>query len=238
MALARVGTSGFSYAEWKPSFYPEKLPADEFLAYYASRFTTVEVDRTFYRMPNTKTIDAWKAATPEGFRFAIKASQRITHREKLAIPSEALPYLVKAVTGLGDRLGVVFFQLPPYLRCDLARLETFLEQLPAGFPSAMEFRHASWFTDEVYDLLRRRGVGLVIHDADDETTPLVVTARLTYLRLRKSEYTPENLAIWKERARAWLKDGVDVYMYIKHEENPDAPRIALELASGLPPAPA
>jgi uncharacterized protein YecE (DUF72 family) len=233
MAQARVGTSGFSYSEWQPSFYPEKLKKDEFLAYYASRFTTVEIDRTFYRMPNAKTIDSWKAATQGGFRFALKASQKITHREKLAVPSEALAYLVRIVSGLEDRLGPVLFQLPPFLRCDLERLEEFLEALPAGFPSAFEFRHASWFTDEVYGLLRRRGAGLVVHDADDQTTPLLVTARLSYLRLRKSAYSSEDLASWRERARAWVAEGVDVYMYIKHEENPDAPRIALDLANGL-----
>jgi len=137
------------------------------------------------------------------------------------------------VSGLGDRLGAVLFQLPPWLRCDLDRLEKFLEELPAGFPSAMEFRHASWLTDEVYDRLRRRGVGLVIHDADDHTTPLVVTARLSYLRLRKSAYSPEDLAAWRERARVWVAEGVDVYMYVKHEDNPDAPRIALDLANGM-----
>jgi uncharacterized protein YecE (DUF72 family) len=233
MARASVGTSGFSYPEWKPSFYPEKLKAEEFLEYYASRFSTVEVDRTFYRMPNAKTIDAWKSATPEDFRFAIKASQKITHREKLAVPSETLSYLVRILAGLENRLGSVLFQLPPWLRCDLERIEKFFEALPAGFPSAVEFRHASWFVDEVYDLLRRRGVGLVINDADDETTPLVTTASPAYLRLRKSAYSPEDLTSWSQRARAWVADGIDVYMYIKHEDNPDAPRIALDLASAL-----
>ena len=230
MAQARVGTSGFSYPEWQPSFYPEGLSKDEFLQYYASRFTTVEIDSTFYRMPNTKKIEAWKAAAPEGFRFAIKASQRITHREKLAVPSDALPYLVRTVSGLGDRLGSVLFQTPPWLRCDLDLLARFLDELPSGFPSAFEFRHESWRTDEVYERLRRRGAGLVIHDADDHTTPLVVTGSLTYLRLRKSVYSPAELASWGERARCWVSEGVDVFMYIKHEDNPDAPRIALELA--------
>ncbi|HJQ97294.1 MAG TPA: DUF72 domain-containing protein [Candidatus Polarisedimenticolaceae bacterium] len=233
MARAWVGTSGFSYDEWKPSFYPEKLKKDEFLAYYASRFKTVEVDRTFYRMPNAKTLDAWRAATPDGFRFAIKASQQITHFQKLAVPSEALAYLVRILSGFEDRLGSVLFQLPPVLRMDLERLEKFIAELPDGFPSAFEFRHESWLTDEVYDLLRRRGAGLVIHDSDEGTTPLVVTGRLAYLRLRKTTYTPEEFASWRERARTWVADGVDVYMYIKHEDNPDAPRIALDLASGL-----
>jgi uncharacterized protein YecE (DUF72 family) len=234
MARARVGTSGFSYDEWKPSFYPEGLKKDEYLAYYATRFATVEVDRTFYRMPNAKTLEAWRAATPDGFRFAIKASQKITHFEKLKVPSEALAYLVRILAGFDDRLGVVLFQLPPVLRIDLERLEKFVAELPEGLPSAFEFRHESWFTDEAYDLLRRRGAGLVIHDADEGTTPLVATGRLAYLRLRKSAYSPEQLASWRERAREWVAQGVDVYMYIKHEDNPDAPRIALELASGLP----
>jgi len=233
MAQAWVGTSGFSYPEWRPSFYPEKLPKEEFLEFYAARFTTVEIDSTFYRMPNTKKIDAWKAAAPEGFRFAIKASQRITHREKLEVPSEALPYLVKTVSRLEDRLGAVLFQTPPTLRCDLVRLEKFLQELPAGFPSAFEFRHDSWLTDEVYELLRHQNAGLVIHDADDHTTPLVVTARLSYLRLRKSAYSPSDLASWGERARTWAAGGVDVYMYVKHEDNPDAPRIALDLAAAI-----
>jgi uncharacterized protein YecE (DUF72 family) len=232
MARARVGTSGFSYDEWKPSFYPEGLKKDEYLGYYAARFATVEVDRTFYRMPNAKTLDAWKAATPDGFRFAIKASQKITHFEKLGVPSEALAYLVRILSGFEDRLGVVLFQLPPVLRIDLHRLETFLAELPEGFPSAFEFRHDSWFTDEVYALLRHRGAGLVIHDSDEGTSPLVVTSRLSYLRLRRSAYSPEDLASWRERARAWVADGLDVYMYIKHEDNPDAPRIALDLAQG------
>src|SRR5262245_55671591 len=151
MAQARVGTSGFSYPEWKPSFYPETLPQEEFLAYYAARFSTVEIDRTFYRMPNTKTIDAWKAAVPAGFRFAIKASRRITHFEKLAVPSESLAYLVRIVSRLEDRLGSVLFQAPPTLRCDLERLDKFLAELPSGFPSAFEFRHDSWLQGEVYD---------------------------------------------------------------------------------------
>ena len=233
MARARVGTSGFSYDEWKPSFYPETLKKDEYLAYYASKFATVEVDRTFYRMPNAKTLAAWRAATPDGFRFAIKASQKITHFEKIAVPSEALAYLVRILSGFEDRLGAVLFQLPPVLRVDVERLEKFLGALPEAFPSAFEFRHASWLTDEVYDLLRRRGAGLVIHDTDEGTTPLVMTSRLAYLRLRKTAYTPEEFEAWRQRARAWVADGADVYMYIKHEDNPDAPRIALDLASGL-----
>lgn len=233
MARAWVGTSGFSYPEWRPSFYPEGLPKEEFLSYYASRFSSVEIDSTFYRMPNAKTIDGWKAATGEGFRFAVKASQKITHRERLQVPSEALAYLADTVSRLGDRLGALLFQLPPYFRLDLERLQRFLAALPAGLPCALEFRHASWFTEEVYDLLRRSGAGLCVHDADDHTTPVLVTGRLAYVRLRRSAYSPEDLGSWKERARAWVEEGCDVYAYVKHEDNPDAPRIALELQQGL-----
>ncbi len=233
MPRAWVGTSGFSYAEWRPSFYPEDQPKEEFLSYYASRFKSVEIDSTFYRMPNAKTIDGWKAATGEGFRFAIKASQKITHRERLKVPSEALDYLTGTVSRMGDRLGALLFQLPPYFRLDLGRLESFLAALPLGLPCAMEFRHESWFTEEVYDLLRRSGAGLCVHDADDHTTPLIVTAPLAYLRLRRSVYSPEDLEFWRERVRAWVEGGADVYAYVKHEDNPDAPRIALELQQGL-----
>ncbi len=233
MARAWVGTSGFSYPEWRRSFYPEDLPKEGFLSYYASRFDSVEIDSTFYRMPNAKTIEGWKAATADGFRFAIKASQKITHRERLQVPSEALAYLTGAISRLGERLGVLLVQLPPYFRLDLERLKGFLAALPPSFPCALEFRHDSWFTEEVYDLLRGSGAGLCVHDADDRTTPLLVTGRLAYVRLRKSVYTPGDLDSWRQRIRGWVEGGADVYAYVKHEDNPDAPRIALELRQGL-----
>src|SRR5436309_1572000 len=233
MARAWIGTSGFSYKEWKPSFYPEDLSDKEFLAYYASKFNSVEIDRTFYRMPNAKTIDAWAEATGEGFRFAIKASRKITHFDRLKTPSEALGYLVHIVARLEGRLGVLLFQLPPNLKRDDDRLESFLGALPPGLPRAFEFRHESWFVDEVYERLRRYDAGLCIHEADDHTTPPVLTARLTYVRLRRSNYAEEDLQGWRERIRSWVDQGVDVFAYVKHEDNPDAPRIALDLASGL-----
>jgi uncharacterized protein YecE (DUF72 family) len=233
MPRAWVGTSGFSYKEWKPSFYPADLPDKQFLAHYATRLRSVEIDYTFYRMPNAKTLDAWKAATPETFRFAVKASQKITHWERLQVPSEALAYFTGIVPRLGERLGVVLFQLPPFFRSDLSRLDTFLGALPADLPRAFEFRHASWFTPEVYEVLRRHSAGLCIHDADESCTPLELTAGLVYVRLRKSTYAPPDLEAWRARIREWVARGAEVFAYVKHEENPDAPQIALALAEGL-----
>ena len=233
MARAWIGTSGFSYKEWRPSFYPEKMSDKEFLEFYASRFSSVEIDRTFYRMPNAALIDGWAQRTPETFRFAIKASQKITHFERLRLPSEALGYLIETVARLDQRLGVLFFQLPPNLKRDDARLSAFLTELPPGLPRAFEFRHESWFTEEVYDLLRQASAGLCIHDADEGPTPMVTTAGLVYVRLRRSAYPKERLDEWREKIRGWVGQGLDVFAYVKHEDNPDAPRLALELAEGL-----
>jgi len=233
VARAWIGTSGFSYKEWRGSFYPEKMSDKEFLAYYATRLPSVEIDRTFYRMPNAATVDGWAERTPEAFRFAIKASQKITHFERLRLPSEALDYLVGIVARMEQRLGVLLFQLPPNLKRDDARLIAFLEALPPGLPRAFEFRNVSWFTDEVYEILRKGGAGLCIHDADEGPTPLVTTAGLVYIRLRGSEYPKERLDEWRERIRAYVAEGLEVFCYVKHEDNPDAPRLALELAEGL-----
>ncbi|MBI4474759.1 MAG: DUF72 domain-containing protein [Acidobacteria bacterium] len=233
MANVWFGTSGFSYKEWKPIFYPEDVSGKQFLQYYSSRLNSVEIDYTFYRMPNQKTIESWKAATPENFRFTLKASQQITHRQRLKVPSEALDYWVSIVPGLGSRLGLVLYQLPPFFRCDAQKLETFLSVLPRGIPSSFEFRHDSWFVEDVYKLLRKFNVALCIHDADDHTTPLELTAGATYIRLRRSEYTPELKHEWQERIRTWARDGIEVFAYIKHEDNPNAPLIALDFAKGI-----
>lgn len=233
MARAWIGTSGFSYPEWKSIFYPEKLPQDGFLPFYASRFNSVEIDYTFYRMPNEKTIQAWKTRTPDDFRFALKASQRITHRERLAVPSEALDYFLKTVSGLDARLGMVLFQLPPFFRCDLGRLEAFLGALPGEIPRAFEFRHQTWESEDVWRLLEAHGAALCIADTDDGTTPLRLTAATSYVRLRRSEYSAEQRQEWQGRIRAWVDSGADVFAYIKHEDNPNAPLIAQEFAEGL-----
>lgn len=233
MPRAWIGTSGFSYKEWKPGFYPEDLPEKQFLRYFASKFNSVEIDYTFYRMPNAKTIASWSDATPDSFRFAIKASQKITHHERLKLPSASLDYLVPTVQGLGQRLGVLLFQLPPYFRADRTKLEAFLEVLPRGLPAAFEFRHDSWFVEEIYGLLQKHNAALCINDGDEKTTPIQLTASLAYLRLRRTAYPAELRGQWQARIRDWVREGIDVYAYIKHEDNPDAPRIAWEFAQGL-----
>jgi len=237
MGRAYVGTSGFAYKEWRPSFYPDKTPEAAFLPYYASKLAAVEIDYTFYRMPSAKTLDGWAAATSCGFKFTVKASQKITHFERLRLPSDALDYFVGVVPRLGDRLGAVLWQLPPNFECSLERLEPFVAQLPPGLPSVFEFRHASWFVPEVYALLERRGIGLVINDGDEGCTPIDRTAPLVYLRLRRSSYSDDERALWCDRIRTWAKEG-DVLAFIKHEENPDAPNIAMRFAAEVGSFPA
>lgn len=234
MAAIWFGTSGFSYKEWRPMFYPEGLSDKQFLQYYSSRLNSVEIDYTFYRMPSPKTIDGWKAATPDHFRFTLKASQQITHRQRLKVPSEALDYFVTTAAGLGDRLGLILYQLPPFFKCDRDRLEAFLAVLPRGTRAAFEFRHESWFNEDVYRALRDRGAALCVHDADDHTTPLELTANFTYVRLRRSEYSEADRRQWQDRISRWAADGAEVFAYIKHEDNPNAPLIALDFAKDLP----
>lgn len=233
MAHAWIGTSGFAYREWKPSFYPKEVPSKNFLAYYASHFDSVEIDGTFYRMPKENVIEAWKRNTPEDFRFALKASQQITHWQRLKTPSAALDFWLKTIGGMGERLGIALYQLPPSFRADLDRLGDFLDALPSDMPAAMEFRHESWFTDDCYRLLEQHRVALCIHDANEHTTPIRLTAPATYVRLRRDVYSEELRAEWLDRIRSWVKDGVNVFAYIKHEDNPDAPLIARQFAAEL-----
>lgn len=233
MARAYIGTSGFSYPEWRPSFYPADLKPDGFLDYYAHHFPAVEIDRTFYRMPNAKTLESWRSSVPDGFKFALKASQKITHFERLKLPSDAHEYLAGVLPTLGDRLGVHFYQLPPNFRRSDERLELFLANLPKEIPTAFEFRNDSWFVPEVYRLLERSGVGLVVNDGDEGTTPIEVTAPVAYLRLRRTAYNLAERTEWIERIRGMVARGIDVYAFIKHEENPDAPMIARDWVTAL-----
>lgn len=237
MANAWIGTSGFDYKEWKPTFYPPELPQKQFLQYYSGRLRSVELNNTFYQMPTPARIAAWSAATPEEFRFAIKAPRKITHQERLTTPSAALEYFVRTVEALKPRLGALLFQLPPFLKIDCDRLAAFLGLLPRELPAAFEFRHDSWFCDEVFRLLEEHAAALCINDGDEKTTPVRLTSRFTYLRLRRSQYSAGQRAAWEDRIRQWVRDGIAVYAYIKHEENPDAPRIALEFAEAVQSSP-
>ena len=233
MAQAFVGTSGFDYREWKPGFYPADLARKQFLGYYAARFRSVELNNTFYRIPDARRIASWAASTADDFRFALKAPRTITHKERLKLPSEALRYFLQSASGLRQRLGALLFQLPPFFRCDRERLAEFLAVLPREIPAAFEFRHASWFAPDVYRILENGAAALCINDGDDGTTPVVLTARFAYVRLRRSNYPPERLGAWQETTRVWVNQGIDVFAFIKHQDNPQAPRVAAEFFAGL-----
>ena len=229
----RIGTSGYNYPEWRGSFYPEKFPAAKMLPYYAERFATVEVNYTFYRMPNAKTIAGWDALTPAGFCFALKAPQRITHFARLRDVDVPLRYFLDTARALGPKLGPVLFQLPPNFAKDLGRLGDLLVQLPSGLRFAFEFRHASWLSDDVYEGLRGANAALCIADSEKSTTPLVTTADWGYLRLRDEGYTPEDVQTWgrrvKELGAAWR----DAFIYFKHEESGIGPALARDLVTFL-----
>ena len=226
----RTGSSGFSYASWKGAFYPEKLPARGMLAYYAARLATVELNNTFYRMPTRSAVEGWAAAVPGDFRFAVKASRRITHGAKLSDEGESLAYLWNALEPFGEKLGPVLFQLPPQRKADLEVLRDFLAQLPDGLDAAFEFRHASWKSAAVLDALAERGAALCVSDADPSAqVELERTAAHGYLRLRRPEYDDAALGAWAERLRDSGWD--EAYVFFKHEESGKAARYALELAA-------
>ncbi len=228
-----VGTSGYNYPEWKGSFYPLKMPSAKMLPYYAERLETVEINYTFYRTPNQKILAGWDAETPAGFRLTLKAPKRITHIAKLANCADLLQYFVKTAAGLGPKLGAILFQLPPYFRKDLAVLDGFLEQLPEGTCAAFEFRHASWMDAEVFARLRARNLALCVADSEKFTTPVEITARYGYFRLRDEGYTPPDLVRWAQTIRERAAACSDVYVYFKHEEAGKGPEFARLLIEAL-----
>jgi uncharacterized protein YecE (DUF72 family) len=225
-----IGTSGYSYKEWKGPFYPTDLPATKFLRFYAEHFGTVEINNTFYRMPTAKLLEGWAAEVPEGFTFAIKAPQRITHAAKLQNAGEMVDALTGTASVLGPRLGPLLFQLPPFLRKDVPRLSAFLERVPKGPRIAFEFRHASWFDDEVWAALRAHDAALCVAEGETLESPLVATADWGYVRLRRGVYPDDVLASWAERilAQPWR----EAFVYIKHDEG-DAPSVAKRLNEAL-----
>ena len=211
-----AGTSGWSFKEWKGTFYPKDLPDDGMLGFYAGRFPTVEINNTFYRMPRESVLLDWVARVPPGFRFAIKASQRITHHGRLKDVSDSLEYFTRVTSALGEQRGPTLFQLPPNLKKDLPRLEEFLAILPRGWRSAFEFRHSSWFEDDVYEALRGRDAALCIADHDDFETPAVRTAGWGYARLHRLTYDDAALAAWRERLAGLGAE--EMYVFFKHDE--------------------
>jgi uncharacterized protein YecE (DUF72 family) len=212
-----AGTSGYAFKEWKGSFYPGDLKDAGMLGFYATRFPTVEINNTFYRLPRENVLQDWAAQVPESFTFAIKASQRITHHARLKPESkDLLGYLLQNTTVLGDKLGPVLFQLPPNMQKDIERLKTFLEFLPRGRRFTFEFRHSSWFEEDVVDALRARDCALTIIDQDDFATPPIASASWGYVRLHRLDYNEQSLAQWAERVKE--HNWSDVYVYFKHDE--------------------
>lgn len=225
-----AGASGYSFKEWKGVFYPERIEADAMLPFYSARLPTVEINNSFYRMPATQVLANWAAVTPEGFRFAIKASRRITHLSRLKgdAAAESLAYLYRSLTTLGDKCGPVLFQLPPNLGKDLPRLTAFLAGLPPDHRAVFEFRNGTWFDDEVYAALRTAGAALCLSEREDNAPPpLVETAPFGYARLRLEAYGERELREWAEKlaATSWHT----AYVYFMHE--PTAPEYAERLMS-------
>ena len=214
--LLHVGTSGFAYKEWKGGFYPEKTSATSMLPFYAARLSTVEINNTFYRMPKESVLTGWAVAVPETFRFVLKASQRITHFARLGDDGGALEYFLRTASVLGRQLGPTLFQLPPNMKKDHAKLKAFLARLPHRWRAAFEFRHDSWFDDEVYATLRERDVALVCAEDEDGATPLVPTAGWGYLRLRRPAYSTAELEERAARVRA--QPWAEAFVFFKHEE--------------------
>ena len=216
----RIGTSGYAYKEWRGSFYPEKFKPALMLGYYAARFSTVEINNTFYKLPERQTLERWAEQVPAGFTFVLKASQRITHRQRLAPESkETVDYMLETGRALGDKLGPILFQTPPFLKKDAPRLKAFLELLPTGQRAAFEFRHESWQSEEVHETLRSHNAALVCADTEASGAagaPIVPTADWGYLRLRRMDYDAAALAPWAARIRAqpWRQ----AFVFFKHEE--------------------
>lgn len=221
-----IGTSGYSFPEWKGRFYPRDLPADGMLRYYASRFPTVEVNNTFYRLPKESVVTEWAQSVPEGFTFSIKASQRITHNARLKDVDETMAYLLRTCTALGERRGPTLFQLPPNMKKDLERLEAFLALIPKRWRATMEFRHPTWFSDDVYALLARHEVALCIAESEDGAVPQVATTHYGYLRLHKPAYEAAELDRWA----GWIREQKwdNAWVYFKHDDDTAGPALALD----------
>jgi uncharacterized protein YecE (DUF72 family) len=229
-----AGTSGFSYKEWKGPFYPEDLAASQMLSYYAGQLPAVEINNTFYRLPKESVLAGWAEQVSREFRFVLKASQKITHIKRLRDAGPELEVLLHVAGALGDTLGPILFQLPPNMKADVPRLRAFLDLLPPGARAAFEFRHPSWFEDEVFDELKSRHCALCTADVDEEPAPPIrATADWGYLRLRRKDYDDATLRSWTQQIaqQAWTT----AYVFFKHEDAGTGPRLAREFLALQPP---
>jgi uncharacterized protein YecE (DUF72 family) len=231
--VIHVGTSGYNYPEWKGSFYPPDLAAARMLPYYAERFSTVEINYTFYRMPTAKLVSGWAAQVPGDFRFTLKAPRRITHDRKLRDVGDPVRAFCEAAAELGPRLGALLFQLPPTFKRDVAVLDDFLAVLPPRVCGAFEFRHDSWLVDEVFDRLRAHNLALCIADSETRSTPVIATADYAYLRLRDEGYTERHIGEWAIKIRELEGRCKDVFVYFKHEEEGKGPEFGRMLKERL-----
>jgi len=231
MAQLYAGTSGWAYPSWKPAFYPAKLPQKNFLQHYATQLNTVEVNFTFRQLVKETTVQKWIAETPAGFRFGVKAHQVITHIKRLKGTADFVPRFLSTIEPLAraEKLGPLLFQLPPNLKADSKLLEEFLATLSRAVPSAFEFRHASWFTDEIFSLLKSQNRALCVAETEERVTPDVVTADFCYYRYRKPTYTPEERRAMVDRIREHLGQERNVFAYFKHEETPEGALYAVEI---------
>jgi len=225
----RIGTSGWNYTEWRGSFYPKDMKPAGMLAYYVERFATVEVNNTFYRMPTAAAVTGWAAAAPAGFRFVLKAPQRITHFSRLRDVDEPVRQFCDTARLLGDKLGPLLFQLPPNFKVDAGRLADLLALLPTDVRAAFEFRNATWFADDVYARLAARNAALCIADNDDGATPAVATADWGYLRLRATGYSDDDLRGWLATMRGIGGGWRDAFVFFKHEDEGTGPALARRL---------
>jgi len=228
-----VGTSGYNYPEWKGSFYPSDLAAAKMLPYYAARFPTVEINYTFYRMPTEKLVSGWAGQTPSPYQLTLKAPRRITHDSRLKGAGDAVARFCEVAATLGDKLGTLLFQLPPFLRKDLAVLDGFLTELPAGVRGAFEFRHVSWLDEDVFGRLAARNLAVCIADSEKLSTPVRVTADYAYFRLRDEGYQPDDIKRWADTIAASTSSCRDVFVYFKHEESGKGPEFARLLMDHL-----
>jgi uncharacterized protein YecE (DUF72 family) len=229
-----IGTSGYNYPEWRGSFYPEKFPTSKMLAFYSERFTTVEVNYTFYRIPTPALLEGWAKGTPDGFTFTLKAPRRITHDSKLQRVEDLTQTFCKTARTLGSKLGVLLFQLPPTFKRNDEVLGAFLELLPEGTRAAFEFRHESWHDEAVFEALRRHGSALCIADSEKMSTPVVMTADYAYFRLRDEGYQLADIERWAGVIRN-LSGVADCFVYFKHEESGKGPEFAKILERSLLP---